>query len=141
MQLSLQTSGQISILLLASPHQQFPLSVSEGRVAMEIEGQGNRTSCRETVAQVHLWANGKPGAPRMATAPSPEGRGPGTLRRGQLREGAQSVELDSGRGWFYVFLTPAIGLGWSLPVPLPRTLAIQEAAWKPRGGEGGRAIL
>lgn len=35
---------QISILLLASPHQQFLLRVSEARVAMEIECQGNRTS-------------------------------------------------------------------------------------------------
>lgn len=62
MQLLLQTPGQISILLLASPHQQFPLNVSEARVAMEIECQGNRTSCRESAAQVELRANGNAGA-------------------------------------------------------------------------------
>lgn len=74
MQSLLQTPGQISILLLASPHQQFPFGVSEARVAMEIECQGNRTSCRETAAQVALWANGNLEVPWMATASSPEGK-------------------------------------------------------------------
>lgn len=142
----LQTPGQISILLLASPHQQFPLSVSEARVAMEIECQGNRTSCRESVVQVELWANGNAGAPGMATALCPEGRGwqkslAPSERVIWVTENAVSGTLfREGLNLCHPHIGHRTGLVLSLFL-CPRILAIQEAGWKLFGGEGGGAIL
>ena len=136
MQSWLQTPWQISILLLASPHQQFPFSVSKARVAMEIECQGKWTSCWKTVAQVELWANGNQEAPWMATASSPEGKwwqSSWYPQKGSVWEMQDAVSGTSLRqGMILILFLPhtchRTDLVFSLFLHL-RTLAIQKAAW------------
>lgn len=79
----------------------------------------------------------------MATLPllkAEDGRRPWCPQRGQLGDGGRRV-WNFVQGGVDCLPRTCRRTGLSLPVPSPKGLAIQEAAWKLPGVEGSRAVV